>query len=292
MRQTLLRQHLVEQVIQLPRRVFKGTEAQAYLVVLSKMAGETEHVTLRQMGQDGQLSESIEIQQDAAAKRLDFMFHARVGSARRSGDGSLQISVGDALTSVVRGTICSSSISTFPAPVFHLGDFTKPVGEHAIRIVPKRFALSARAAQRVAQDARLALPGDILIARVGRALEEHVALVVHGALRDQRPRLLYCAPRMSIASVSTGSSTATWVDMHSPLPPMGWRLGSCRRPTSLRFSSNRIRDVADYSTRRLRSTFRRESGQPTQPRRRSDPRLALNASSSGSNSFRALRKRL
>lgn len=179
-RQTLLRQHLVEQVIQLPRRVFKGTEAQAYLVVLSKMAGETEHVSLRQMGQDGQLSESIEIQQDAAVKRLDFMFHARVGSARRSGDGSLQISVGHALTNVVRGTICSSSISTFPAPVFHLGDFSKPVGEHAIRIVPKRFALSARAAQRVAQDARLALPGDILIARVGRALEEHVALVVHG----------------------------------------------------------------------------------------------------------------
>ena len=45
-RQALLRQHLIEQVVQLPRGVFKGTEAQTYLAVLSKMAGETEQVTV------------------------------------------------------------------------------------------------------------------------------------------------------------------------------------------------------------------------------------------------------
>jgi len=64
--------------------------------------------------------------------------------------------------------------------VFHLGDFPKPMGEQAMRIVPKRFALGARTALRVAHDARLAIPGDILIARVGRSLSDQVALVVHG----------------------------------------------------------------------------------------------------------------
>ncbi|RXV67950.1 hypothetical protein D1006_22255 [Burkholderia stabilis] len=179
-RKTLLRQHLVEQVVQLPRGVFKGTEAQTYLAVLSKSAGETNQVILRQMELDGQLSAPIEITQDAAVKRLDFTFHAQVASPQRSGENSIRMSVRQALTDIVRGTICSSSISAFPVPVFHLGDFSKPLGEHVVRIVPKRFALGERTAQRVSQDARLALPGDILLARVGRSLEDRLALVVHG----------------------------------------------------------------------------------------------------------------
>jgi type I restriction enzyme M protein len=170
LRKTLLQQHLVEQVVQLPRGVFKGTEAQTYLAVLSKSAGETNQVTLRQMGLDGQLSVPIKIPQDAAVKRLDFNFHARVVLPQRGGEGPTRMSVRQVLTDVVRGTICSSSISAFPAPVFHLGDFTKPLGEHAVRIVPKRFTLGGRMAQRISQDARLALPGDILLARVGRLL--------------------------------------------------------------------------------------------------------------------------
>lgn len=179
-RKTLLRQHLIEQVIQLPRGVFKGTEAQTYLVVLSKDAGETSHVMIRQMELDGQLSLPVWIPQDAAVKRLDFTFHARVVVPRQSGEDLMRISVREALTDVVRGTICSSSISEFPAPVFHLGDFSEPLGEQVVRIVPKRFALSERKAQRVSRAARLALPGDILLARVGRSLENALALVVHG----------------------------------------------------------------------------------------------------------------
>lgn len=179
-RQTLLRQHLIEQVVQLPRGVFKGTEAQTYLAVLSKMAGETDLVMLRKMGHDGQLSAPIQVPQDAAVKRLDYIFHARVTSSKRNGDGAKRMAVRQALTGIVRGTICSSSIAAFPVPVFHLGDFPARSSNQVVRIVPKRFALGARAGQRVAQDARLALPGDILIARVGRALEERLALVVHG----------------------------------------------------------------------------------------------------------------
>jgi type I restriction enzyme M protein len=178
-RKALLRQHMVEQVVQLPRGVFKGTEAQTYLAVLSKMAGETDQVKLRQMGHDGHLSEPIEVAQDLAAKRLDYIFHAGASVQRRC--STLQsIAVGAAVIDVVRGTICSSSISTFPAPVFHLGDFAEPAGEQAVRIVPKRFALAERAARIATHGARLALPGDILLARVGRGLENRLALVVHG----------------------------------------------------------------------------------------------------------------
>lgn len=179
-RRTLLRQHLVELVVQLPRGVFKGTEAQTYLVVLSKSAGETDQVTLRQMELDGQLSLPIEVPQDSAVKRLDFTFHARVASPQQDNEHRMRIPIRQALTDIVRGTICSSSISAFPAPVFHLGDFSEPLGDHSVKIVPKRFALSEGRAQRMSQGARLALPGDILLARVGRSLEDQLALVVHG----------------------------------------------------------------------------------------------------------------
>lgn len=180
-RQTLLRQHSIEQVVQLPRGVFKETEAQTYLVVLTKAAGETGDVSLRQMGPDGRLSEAIHVDQDCAVKRLDYAYHAsRLAALRERGGTKTAIPLRQAVTDVIRGTICSSEIQSFPAAVFHLGDFAASLGEQAVRVVPKRFALGARTAQRLARETRLALPGDILVARVGRSLADQVALVVHG----------------------------------------------------------------------------------------------------------------
>ncbi len=179
-RRALLRQHLIEQVVQLPRGVFKGTEAQTYLAVLSKMAGETDQLTLRQMGPDGQLSSAVDVPQEFAAKRMDYTFHAQASSAHRVQDGYRRIQVGDALTDVIRGSICSSEIGGFPTAVFHLGDFAKPDGENTIRIVPNRFSLSDSAARMMSSRTHLAWPGDILLARVGRNLHNRLALVVHG----------------------------------------------------------------------------------------------------------------
>lgn len=179
-RRALLRQHLVEQVVQLPRNVFKGTEAQTYLVVLSKMGGETDQVMLRQMAHDGRLSEPMPVAQDAAEKRLDYTFHAQVSPAKCSGDGYQKMAVREALTDIVRGTVCSSDIASFRVPVFHLGDFAVPSAENSVRIVPNHFALNESEAQWAATKVRLALPGDILLARVGRGLQDRLALVVHG----------------------------------------------------------------------------------------------------------------
>jgi type I restriction enzyme M protein len=179
-RRALLRQHMIEQVVQLPRGVFKGTEAQTYLAVLSKMAGETHQLTLRQMGPDGQLSAVVDVPQDLAAKRMDYIFHAQSCLAPAVQDSGRLMDVRLALTDVIRGSICSSGIKAFPTEVFHLGDFAERAGDHAVRIVPKRFALSERVARIISHTAHLAWPGDILLARVGRNLENRLALVLHG----------------------------------------------------------------------------------------------------------------
>lgn len=179
-RRALLRQHLIEQVVQLPRGVFKGTEAQAYLAVLSKMGGETDQLTLRQMGSDGQLTAAIDVPQELAAKRMDYTFHVQAITSQRLQGARRRIRVGDALTDLVRGSICSSEIGGFPTAVFHLGDFAKPGADDAIRIVPKRFSLRDNAARTISRNAHLAWPGDILLARVGRNLHNRIAMVLHG----------------------------------------------------------------------------------------------------------------
>ena len=185
-RKALLRQHLVKQIIQLPRGVFARTEAQTYLAVLTKNAGETDQISLSQMCVDGSLSQTIELDQEAAIKRLDYSFHSAhlrtSANFHNSGRSRKKksLSLGEALTEMVRGSICSSSIANFPTRVFHLSDFAKPSADRTVRIVPKRFALGPRTAKSIAYDARLALPGDILVARVGRSLAKQIALVVHG----------------------------------------------------------------------------------------------------------------
>ncbi|MGG4603106.1 N-6 DNA methylase, partial [Alcaligenaceae bacterium Me47] len=75
-REVLLREHRVELVVQLPRRAFTRTEAQTYLLVLSKSDGETQQVQLSQMDDTGEVSDPIIISADRGKLRLDYTFHA------------------------------------------------------------------------------------------------------------------------------------------------------------------------------------------------------------------------
>lgn len=173
-RRTLLREHFVEQVVQLPRRVFAGTEAQTYLVALAKRSGETDFVTLRQVGMDGAVSLPISIPADVAQRRLDFAYHKSAQDQLASRRGRLRL-IRDIVLGISRGSFCSSQISQCDWPVFHLNDFVagKPV-------VPKRFRLSQRMLRALPASTKVSMPGDILVARIGRNLHEKVALVQQG----------------------------------------------------------------------------------------------------------------
>jgi type I restriction enzyme M protein len=71
-RSTLLRHHLLEAVIQLPRRAFAGTDAQTHLMVLAKQGGETQEVALRNLSAEGELSAPLMVTADRARQRLDY----------------------------------------------------------------------------------------------------------------------------------------------------------------------------------------------------------------------------
>lgn len=180
-RSVLLRQHLVQQVIQLPRRVFSNTEAQTYLLVLSKYGGETQSVALRTMGIDGQLSPAIHIPSDQAKRRLDYNFHLS-GSSHflKTSSKKLHITVGEVTQGLVRGSLCSSQLRSIGSPVFHLGDFPQTRKGQLLPTVPSKFTLPLKAVSSLPPNIKFAEKGDILIARIGRNLQDKICVVSKG----------------------------------------------------------------------------------------------------------------
>jgi type I restriction enzyme M protein len=176
-RSVLLREHLVEQVIQLPRRVFPGTEAQTYLVVLAKRSGQTESVALQEMRADGVLSMAIQVPADVARQRLDYRFHNSTQAKFRNVNArQKRQTIGEATLSIFRGTVSSNQIKLLEWPVFHLGDFASRSSTRNL-VVPKKFSLSDRMLRKVPTSIRIARPGDILVARIGRNLQDKVSIV-------------------------------------------------------------------------------------------------------------------
>ncbi|MCM8623775.1 MAG: N-6 DNA methylase [Candidatus Accumulibacter sp.] len=180
-RHALLREHLVELVVQLPRRVFKGTEAQTHLLVLSKLSGETQEVALSQMSDNGELSATIVVPADLAKHRLDYGFHAMGSSTSRPRSKCAhKITIGNVVQELIRGTTSSSQIRSCPLPVFHLGDFPFPSEFTDGPQVPSKFIQPHSKTTIQQRSYKFARAGDILIARIGRNLQHKVCLLPRG----------------------------------------------------------------------------------------------------------------
>lgn len=180
-REVLLREHRVEKVIQLPRRVFAKTEAQTYLVVLSKQGGETQSVALSQMHVDGSVVDSLIVSAEDAKLRLDYRYHATASKTSRAWRGREQsLAIGKITRDLVRGSIPSNLISGFSWPVFHLGDFPEATKSQKIPCVPSAFIQPRDLLGELEQGVKIARAGDILIARIGRNLHEKVCLLPRG----------------------------------------------------------------------------------------------------------------
>jgi type I restriction enzyme M protein len=167
LRRKLIRSHRVDCVVQLPRGSFQSTDAQAFILVLSKGMRARQNVHLSRFDRTEGLSRPIPVDLDAAQTRLDYDFHfARIGSPRWS-EKSLSSLVSD----VRRGTLSSAEIRDSSLPVFHTGGFTAPEGH---------IRLPGKSKRRPREFPTIAEPGDILVARVDRNLHLKVGIVRSG----------------------------------------------------------------------------------------------------------------
>lgn len=168
LRETLTHKHRIERVIELPRRIFKNTDAKAYIVVLSKSLAESEHIDIYRLEESGRLSEPIQLPPDVARNRLDYSHYASAPTR-----GSRGPTIRDVAISVSRGACSSSQRRAADLPIFHTTDF-----DIKSAWMPMAFTLTRKAT--ATWPTLVAQQGDILVARVGRNLEDKVCVVRRG----------------------------------------------------------------------------------------------------------------
>jgi len=178
-RSTLLRHHLVESVVQLPRRAFAGTDAQTHLMVLAKQGGETQEVALRNLSADGELSAPLMVPADRARQRLDYSYHHTLQGRFSRTTNHRGKTVRQLSSCLLRGAFSSNQLDSLSVPIFHLSDFpAAEIGQ--VPRVPSKFLRAARTLSRLPKNVRVASAGDILIARIGRNLHQKICLVEGG----------------------------------------------------------------------------------------------------------------
>jgi type I restriction enzyme M protein len=165
-RKTLVQEHSVERVIELPRRIFRNTDAKAHIVIVAKHGKGCDHIAVQRLESDGILSDPYLIPADSAVKRFDYSYltmNVANNETRKIGDETIFI---------CRGSFSSAERKFAKFPIFHTTDFsTDDV------FVPSSFNLPKEC---VADYYVVAEPGDILVARVGRNLSQKVCMVRKG----------------------------------------------------------------------------------------------------------------
>lgn len=166
LRRKLLECHAVESVIQLPRRVFRRTDAKTHILVLRKDGQPSEKVTLQCVDENNNFCQPIQIKTSSAVERLDYSYHS---AKVKNNDG---VRVGDIVSLLVRGNVSSSERRLKSHPVFHTSDMHSKQYK-----VPHGFFIKN---EQLENNAVVACHGDILISRVGRNLTEKICMVENG----------------------------------------------------------------------------------------------------------------
>lgn len=175
LRRLLLENHRLETVIQLPRRVFSLTEVQTHLLVLQKGASTDEQINLQSLNSEGVLSRKLKIPAYDAGLRLDFDFH--FASKSKTHYKKKYFILGEKITELTRGSIHSKEVREGSLDVFHTDSF--PIHATHIRL-PWTKSQKSIFQKSIPPHYKIAGPGDILVARVGRNFNNKICIVKNG----------------------------------------------------------------------------------------------------------------
>jgi type I restriction enzyme M protein len=165
-RSALLRRTCVTRIVQLPRGSFRGTDAQAHIVVLRNERGNGLEIEISRISASGPVA-PLRISVADAEHRMDYSWYEpRLGGSGRT------FTLRAIGAQILRGNLSSSEARSCPDPVFHTTDYRQP-DSFAYSLSPS-FSGADRPGCRVAE------PGDILLARVDRELHRKACLVTEG----------------------------------------------------------------------------------------------------------------
>lgn len=206
-RQELLRRYAVSRAIRLPRGSFGGTDALAHILFVHNMRPRSGHVALMRLQENGDLTPGLTVDLAEAAHRLDHDFHAVRGAV---GPGVSRLA--NVIDDVCRGTLNSAQARQAQGMVLHTTDITEAMYGKWINFSTKAF--------RPPPDTklhRLAVEGDILVARVGRTAPDKVIGVGKGSVSYTDCLFRVRVPaewRQRVMANLTSAGGRTWLEQH------------------------------------------------------------------------------
>ncbi|MBA0172638.1 N-6 DNA methylase [Pectobacterium versatile] len=163
-RSFLLNEHSVRKVIELPRKVFKRTEAKTHILIFNKKSSSNnnEEIELSSIDVEGKTSLSIFIKKEEAISRMDYSFYEKTNKEKKYLDELPNLYI-------KRGRFSSKELSH---EVIHTTQI-KEFQENIVLSCDSTLLLKNK-------KSTLAQPGDILMARVGRNFHKKIVYVNKG----------------------------------------------------------------------------------------------------------------
>ncbi|SMS07981.1 DNA methylase family [Pseudomonas viridiflava] len=211
-RATLLSTYAIAKVIQLPRGSFHHTDALASIVILQKTKSHQETIRIHCLSKNKKLSEPLFIDVHAAIERLDYSFHFHrlhlVDLVFRQKSALNELAV-----EIKRGSLSSSQIKKSGFPVLHITDIKEgDIGQWVdFRSFDTESAGNCSAIVK-------AQPGDILVSRVGRNLENKIVGVKSGVFPvSDCVYVIRCLPKVRDAVLVQMASCEgrAWISAHA-----------------------------------------------------------------------------
>lgn len=207
-RQELLRRYVVSRAIRLPRGSFGGTDALAHILLVHNKRPRSGNVTLMSLQESGDLSPALTVDLAQAAQRLDHDFHA----IRHAVSPKVRRLI-NVIEDLGRGTMNSAQARQALGRVLHTTDITSAMHGHWIDLSAKAFRPPPGTAPE-----RLAVEGDILVARVGRTAPDKVIGVGKGSVAYTDCLYRVRVPpewRQCVMLNLTSATGRAWLEQHS-----------------------------------------------------------------------------
>ena len=208
-RRELLRRYCVRKVVRLPRRSFQGTDALAHILILSKGSGTEDKIPLHlfkpTFSDDSIDSISIDVEQ--GIKRLDFLYHSQ--NVARYARLPRTIELRQVCTDLSRGVLTAVEVRASRSNALHTTDIACSWAGQWKRFPKSNKTLGGHRKKVEIQ------AGDILMARVGRNLQQKIVGVKAGgaAITDCLYRIRVPKPwRQHVLSELTSRKGQLWLE--------------------------------------------------------------------------------
>ncbi|MDH0617133.1 N-6 DNA methylase [Pseudomonas fulva] len=168
-RDALLSQHCITEIVELPDNAFKGTEVKTFILNLEKNKPGTKKIALYRCNKDGCMEHPIWISQEEAKSRMDYSYYKWRSHSKKNVPKQSTPTL-----TVLRGSVTTSEALKNEWRIFHTTDLKDQTIPGEVNF-SEELSSNAKLSNKV-----IAKAGDILIPRVGRNILSGIRIVKSG----------------------------------------------------------------------------------------------------------------